>query len=87
MISCQLAFTLDIAAERLGLKRRWLQDWLRSHPCDERGLAFYRLAGKSKLFTEGDLNRILAALPQPEPIPCPSSTRRVLSLVCRPIDR
>src|SRR6266849_9603572 len=72
-----LAFPLDVAAERLGLKRRWLQDWLREHPCDVHGIAFYRSAGKAKLFTETDLVRILATLPQPEALPCSSSTRHV----------
>jgi hypothetical protein len=68
VLSEAVAFNIDIAAERLGVKRRWLQDWLRGHPHDKYGKAFYRLAGKTKLFTAGDLDRILESLPQPDPI-------------------
>jgi hypothetical protein len=76
-MSAPLAFNIDIAAERLGVKRRWLQDWLRSHPQDVYGVPFYRLAGKTKLFTQSDLHRILGALPTPRLVPpCSSSIRR-----------
>jgi hypothetical protein len=63
-----LAMNLTQAAAELGVKRRWLMEWLRGRPCDRGGVPFYRIAGKEKLFTESDLKRILAALPQPEPI-------------------
>jgi hypothetical protein len=61
------AFNLDQVVERLGLKRRFLADWLRAHPWDDNGRPYYsRKAGKVKLFTEDDIRRIFEALPQPE---------------------
>jgi hypothetical protein len=70
------SFPIKTAAEKLGVTRRWLMEWLRSHPCDASGCPFYRLAGRAKLFTEGNLGCIYAALPAPEGIPSSSSTRR-----------
>jgi hypothetical protein len=54
---------MDEVAQRLHKSRRWLQDFVRDHP-------FYRLAGRTKLFTEGDIARLVEALP------CPSSSSR-----------
>src|SRR5262245_22277960 len=48
-------------AQRLHKSRRWLQDYLRKHP-------YYRLAGRTKIFTEADILRLYEALP------CPSSS-------------
>src|SRR5262245_38809482 len=50
--------TIDEAAARLRKSRRWLQSFLRQHP-------YYRLAGRTKLFTEADINRLYEALPCP----------------------
>src|SRR5262249_60022461 len=55
--------TLDEAAAKLRKSRRWLQSFLRRHP-------YYRLAGRTKLFTEADINRLYEALP------CPSNSSR-----------
>src|SRR5262245_22623339 len=55
--------TLDEAAAKLRKSRRWLQSFLREHP-------YYRLAGRTKLFTEADINRPYEALP------CPSNSSR-----------
>ncbi len=49
---------------------RLLQDFLRDHPCG-------RLAGRTRLFTDEDLARLIAALPQDQ-APCRSrSSRRI----------
>jgi hypothetical protein len=72
----RVSFPLETAAERLGVTRRWLMEWLRKHPWDAHGTPFYRCAGKTKLFTPGDVARIHAALPGPEGAPCSVSTHR-----------
>jgi len=64
-----ITFNLDTAAARIGVTRRWLLEWLWKHPCDANGTPFYRRAGRTKLFTEADCARIVAALPVPE-APC-----------------
>jgi hypothetical protein len=64
-----LFFPLDIAAQRLGVTKRWLMEWLRVHPCDDLGRPFYRKAGRTKLFTDSDVRRIYEALPTPAPAP------------------
>ena len=56
-------YTMDDVAERLHKSRRWLQDFIQEYP-------FYRLAGRTKLFTEGDIARLIEALP------CPGSSSR-----------
>jgi hypothetical protein len=68
------SFPLEIAAEKLGVTRRQLMEWLRRHPRDAAGRAFYGRMGRVKLFTEDDLARILAALREDRP--CSSSIRR-----------
>jgi hypothetical protein len=45
------------AAMELRKGDRWLRDWLRQNPCDARGEAYYRLAGRTKLFTDYDIDR------------------------------
>ena len=62
--------TIDQVADQLHKSRRWLRDWLREHPEDAPGRTLYRLAGRTKLFTEQQLNYIIEALP------CPSSSCR-----------
>src|SRR5215470_8683489 len=57
--------TLSDVAARLHKSRRWVQDFLRTHP-------YYRLAGRTKLFTESDVLRLYEAMPSP----CPSSSSR-----------
>jgi hypothetical protein len=51
-------YTMDEAAKRLRMSRRWLQNWLRDHPLDERGRPFYSLLGNKKTFDDDDLYRI-----------------------------
>src|SRR5215831_4847341 len=62
--------TIEDVSERLHKSPRWLHDFLRHNPSDRRGRPFYRCAGRTKLFTEADILRILEALP------CPSNSFR-----------
>ena len=54
-------YSMDGAAERLGISRRTLQGWLKAHPVDGHGEPFYSPFGNRKTFDEGDLARIRAA--------------------------
>src|SRR5262249_25884607 len=63
------------AAERLHKSRRWLQDWLRDHPADSLGKPFYAQLGRTKVFTDDDLRRILAAAMEDERCRLNSSPR------------
>src|SRR5215471_19326399 len=70
------AYNLHQVAERLGVTPRMLTDWLRTHR-DEEGRPYYsRKFGRFKLFTELDIARLFAALPQPEQSRCPSTSPR-----------
>src|SRR5262245_15396033 len=52
---------MNEAAERIGISRRLLQDWLRGHPMDAQGEPFYSPFGRRKTFTDSDIDRIRAA--------------------------
>jgi hypothetical protein len=54
----------EVAAQ-LRMSERWLWGWLHDHPCDELGRPFHRLAGRIKLFSAADVERIYEALPAP----------------------
>jgi hypothetical protein len=54
----------DVAA-RFHKSKRWLKGYLRQHPFDRDGKPFYRLAGRSKLFTEADVLRLFESFPAP----------------------
>ena len=56
-----LTYNIKDAAERLGVSKRWLREFLRQHPVDKVGVPFYVPFGNRKRFTEGDLERILEA--------------------------
>src|SRR5262249_23625395 len=71
--------TMDEAATLLHKSRRWLQDWLGDHPADRFGNPFFAQLGRTKVFTDDDLNRILAACKEDQRCPS-SSTRRVRSI-------
>ncbi len=47
--------TLDEAARQLRKSRRWLLDWLRSHPADSAGVPFYSPMGRTKTFDDADI--------------------------------
>jgi hypothetical protein len=55
------------AARDLRKGERWLRDWLKRHPRDQNGEPYYRLAGRTKLFTDRDIDRIRENLPCPLP--------------------
>src|SRR3990167_2124382 len=62
-MTCAEFYTMEEVATGLHKSRRWLQDFLRDHP-------YYRMAGRTKLFSDGDVARIVEALP------CPSNSSR-----------
>src|SRR5262249_33986808 len=59
--------TLGEAAAVLRKDSRWLASWLKAHPVDRYGEPFYHLAGRTKLFTDRDIDRIRENLPCPSP--------------------
>lgn len=63
--------TLPEVADRLRKTARWLTEWLRKNPRDGHGIPYCRQAGRTKLFTETDVARIVEAL-----LPCRSSSSR-----------
>ena len=56
-----LTYNIKDAAQRIGVSRRWLREFLRQHPTDKVGIPFYVPVGNRKRFTERDLERILEA--------------------------
>src|SRR5690348_2373365 len=58
--------TIEEAAAVLRKGKRWLESWLRGHPVDRAGEPYYHYAGRTKLFTDHDIDRIR------ENLPCPS---------------
>jgi hypothetical protein len=64
-----VVYNLEQAAEMLGVTRRWLLEWLWKHPRDGNGTLFYRKAGRTRLFREADIARIVAAQPAPKASP------------------
>src|SRR6266705_3539813 len=65
-----ILLTVEEVAQRLHKSPRWLQDFLRDHPTGPDGRPFFRLAGRTRLFSESDVGRLYEALP------CPSSSSR-----------
>ena len=51
-------YTINDVAKRFHKSRRWLQEFLKVHP-------HYRLAGRTKLFTEEDIAKLHDALGRP----------------------
>src|SRR5215813_3982884 len=72
--SCAAVYNMEEAAERLHKSRRWLQDWLRFHPADSLGKPFYAQLGRTKVFTDESLSRLLAACMEDQR--CRSSSSR-----------
>jgi len=50
-------YRMEDVAKMLGKSKRWLQDFLRGRPIG-------RMAGRTRLFTQADLNRVIALLPE-----------------------
>jgi len=65
--------TLDEAAAELHKSKRWLQDWLAKNPMDAVGRPFSSKLGRTRLFQDSDLSRILEAT---RDTPCPSKSSR-----------
>ena len=55
------ALTMDEAAKALRKSRRWLHDWLAKNPVDAAGRPFCSKLGRTRLFRETDIERILDA--------------------------
>ena len=56
-----LTYNIKDAADRLGVSKHWLREFLRRSPVDNAGVPFYVPIGSRKRFTERDLERILEA--------------------------
>jgi hypothetical protein len=56
------ALTIDETAAALRTTRRWLLEWLRKHPADKQGLAYFTPVGRDKIFHPVDIQRIELAL-------------------------
>ena len=56
-------YKLKDAAKVLHKSERWLWGWLEKNRADRFNRPFYRLAGRTKLFTDDDLARIYEAMP------------------------
>jgi hypothetical protein len=67
--------TMCEAATLLHKSKRWLQYWLLDHPTDNLGRPFYARLGRTKVFTDNDLDRILAAAVEDERCRLNSSRR------------
>src|SRR5262249_16427939 len=65
---------MDETARQLRVSRRWLQDFIRHHP-------YYRSAGRKKLFTAEDINRLIEAMSCPGSSfrPAPAKRRSITS--------
>jgi hypothetical protein len=55
-------YTIAEAAERLRKTKRWLMEWLRSHPADLDGELYYTPVGRDKILHDRDIARIELAL-------------------------
>jgi hypothetical protein len=66
--------TIVEAARELRKGKRWLRDWLKAHPHDDAGTPFFAQAGRDKLFTPTDIDRIDQALRKKAP-PMPLKLR------------
>jgi len=68
-------FTIHQAAKSLHKSERWLRGWLKINPWDALGRPFFALAGRTKLFTAADIDRMREAM-TPEPMQCQSVSSR-----------
>src|SRR5262249_28152359 len=76
-LAMSLTYSLTEAARRLGISRRWLQNFLRDEPVDKNGSPFYVLFGRRKRFNERDLERIIETLRDQERQKLESSQSRL----------
>jgi len=68
------ALTLSETAAELRKSPRWLQDWLAKNPVDAFGKPFCSKLGRTRVFREADIARILDATMDR---PCPSKSARL----------
>src|SRR5713226_5014896 len=66
LVNKMRALTLSEAATELRKSRRWLQTWLALHPADAAGVPFYAPLGRTKTFSDSDLERIRATAREEE---------------------
>jgi hypothetical protein len=66
--------TLDEVAKLLRKSPRWIREWLRDHPRDAYDPPLFGKAGRTLLFTENHLHRIVEASP------CPSRSLALTSV-------
>ena len=62
-------YTMEEVAAQLLVSRRWLEGLIKIYP-------FYRIAGRRKVFTQSDIQRLYEALPRP-----PSSRTFISSMI------
>ena len=62
-------YTMEEVAAQLLVSRRWLEGLIKIYP-------FYRIAGRRKVFTQSDIQRLYEALPRP-----PSSRTFIPSMI------
>jgi hypothetical protein len=55
-------FTVEEAAAELRKSKRWLLEWLRTHPRDAQGEPYYTPVGRDKILHQNDIARIECAL-------------------------
>src|SRR5215831_4301620 len=60
-------YTLSEVAAKLHKGPRWLQRFLRGHTRDARGRPLFRMAGRTKLFTDEHVATLIESLPCPLP--------------------
>jgi hypothetical protein len=77
--------TINEAAAILRKGARWLASWLKVHPIDRYGEPFYHLAGRTKLFTDRDIDRIRDNLPCPSPYALRDRRNRQVTRYAAPI--
>jgi hypothetical protein len=65
-----VVLTLDEVACLMHKSRRWLREWLRDNPRDAYDRPLFGEAGRTLLFTQAHVQRIV------ETLPCPSSLSR-----------
>jgi hypothetical protein len=77
--------TINEAAAILRKGPRWLASWLKVRPIDRYGEPFYHLAGRTKLFTDRDIDRIRDNLPCPSPYALRDRRNRQVTRYAAPI--
>jgi hypothetical protein len=72
--------TLDDVAKIIHKSRRWLREWLRDNPRDAYDRPLYVMAGRTMLFTDQHVKRLLESLPCRSRSPLPATSGRRTSI-------